>query len=57
MPTNFTKIWKRDKVTGNYYLPNLKSFLQEQNKMYPSINELYKHQMDLIKEDYPTVFA
>lgn len=48
MPTNFTKIWKRDKVTGNYYLLNLKSFLQEQNK---------KYQMDLIKEDYPAVFA
>lgn len=57
MPTSFKRIWKRDKVTGNYYLPNLKSFLQEQNKMYPSMNELYKHQMDLIKEDYPTVFA
>lgn len=57
MPTNFTKIWKCDKVTGNYYLLNLKSFLQEQNKKYPSMNDLYKYQMDLIKEDYPAVFA
>lgn len=56
MPINFTKIWKRDKVTGNYYLPNLKSFLVEQAKLYPSMMDLYKHQMDLIKKDYPTVF-
>ncbi|MEE1174808.1 MAG: hypothetical protein U0K53_04985 [Paludibacteraceae bacterium] len=57
MPISFKKIWTRDENTGNYYLPNLKSFLQEQEKEFPTMDVLYKHQMDLIKEDYPSVFA
>lgn len=57
MPNHFKNIWKKDERTGNYYLPNLKSFLLEQEKEFPSIDLLYKHQMDLIKEDFPTVFA
>ncbi len=57
MPNHFKNIWKKDERTGNYYLPNLKSFLLEQEKEFPSMDLLYKHQMDLIKEDFPTVFA
>lgn len=57
MPKHFKNIWKKDERTGNYYLPNLKSFLLEQEKEFPSMDILYKHQMDLIKEDFPTVFA
>ena len=48
----FKNIWKKDERTGNYYLPNLKSFLLEQEKEFPSMDLLYKHQMDLIKEDF-----
>ena len=44
-------------MTGEYYLPNLKSYLIEQEEKYPNMMDLYKHQMDLIKKDYPTVFA
>lgn len=29
----------------------------EQEEKYPNMMDLYKHQMDLIKKDYPTVFA
>ena len=57
MPKHFKNIWKKDERTGHYYLPNLKSFLLEQEKEFPSMDLLYKHQMDLIKEDFPTVFA
>ena len=57
MPRNFNKIWMKDERTGNYYLPNLKSFLLQQEKEFPSMDLLYKHQMDLIKEDFPTLFA
>ena len=57
MPKHFKNIWKKDERTGNYYLPNLKSFLLEQEKEFPSMDLLYKHQMDLIKKDFPTVFA
>ena len=57
MPNHFKNIWKKDERTGNYYLPNLKSFLLEQEKEFPSMDLLYKHQMDLIKKDFPTVFA
>ena len=57
MPNHFKNIWMKDERTGNYYLPNLKSFLLEQEKEFPSMDLLYKHQMDLIKEDFPTVFA
>ena len=57
MPKGFNRIWNYNKVTGEYYLPNLKSYLMEQDKKYPNMMDLYKHQMDLIKKDYPTVFA
>ena len=57
MPNHFKNIWKKDERTGNYYLPNLKSFLLEQEKEFPSMDLLYKHQMDLIKKDFPTVFS
>ncbi len=57
MPKQLKNIWKKDERTGNYYLPNLKSFLLEQEKEFPSMDLLNKHQMDLIKEDFPTVFA
>lgn len=57
MPKGFKKIWKFDKSTGEYYIPNLKSFLLKQEKDYPTMMDLYKHQMDLIKKDYPQVFA
>lgn len=57
MSKEFNEIWKYNRVTGEYYLPNLKSYLMEQDKKYPNMMDLYKHQMDLIKKDYPTVFA
>jgi hypothetical protein len=57
MPKGFKKTWKFDKSTGEYYIPNLKSFLLKQEKDYPTMMDLYKHQMDLIKKDYPQVFA
>ena len=57
MSSEFNKIWKYDKNTGEYYIPNLKSFLLEQQKMFPNMRDLYKHQMDLIKKDFPNVFA
>ena len=57
MPKEFTKVWKYNKKTGDYYLPNFKSFIIQQEKDYPSMLDLYKHQMDLIKKDYPRIFA
>jgi hypothetical protein len=57
MSNEFKKIWKFDAKTGEYYLPNLKTFLLEQQKMYPNMKRLYEHQMDLIKKDFPNVFV
>lgn len=57
MSSEFNKIWKYNDKTGEYYIPNLKSFLLEQQKMFPNMKDLYEHQMNLIKNDHPKVFA
>lgn len=56
MPEELTKIWNYDKSTGRYYIPGLRDFLIMQEKRFPSMQDLYKHQMELVKKDHPNVY-
>ncbi len=49
--------WTEDKKSGEYYLPNFKSFFLKQKSQFPNMTDLYEHQMELIKKDYPKVFC
>lgn len=55
MSEEFLKIWSYDDSVGGYVLPHAKSFLLKQKIAYPTMDALYKHQMELVMAEHPNV--